>query len=164
LASEFHEFYEINKQILIILQAEYGLNVDLNDAKGQQKLINFANTVLEVEEHNIKYAHGEVSFMLKENSRAVLSLEEKRASMNGLTFEKKAINFINQNETTEKQTIQPEFPPAPDSLDYRKYGYVTDVVDQGEVEKALKSSKIFIISVFRFFLFKLLRIFSSSCN
>jgi hypothetical protein len=95
-------------------------------------LVNFANTLIEVEEHNKKFEKGEVTFMLKPNSRAVLSLREKRASMNGLTFDKDVIETLKVVQGRADPVEQPIFPPAPDSLDYRKLGYVTEVVDQGE--------------------------------
>lgn len=102
---------------------------------------NFVDEYLEVEAHNVKFAAGNVSFSLRCTSRADLTVEEKRAYMNG--FALTASDSLNlqamKNAVQGKSGFvprepepQPEFPPAPDSLDYRDYGYVTEVVDQGD--------------------------------
>lgn len=103
----------------------------------------------EVNDHNKRFKRGEVSFTCRPNSRAVLTTEEKRFYTNGLAFdENKSKDYhskINNIEGRTEPKPQPKFPQAPESLDYRKLGYVTEVVDQGEhfldFSKTWKSSK-----------------------
>jgi hypothetical protein len=86
------------------------------------KVINFADTYNFVQDHNEKYDNGSASFKCGINSRAILSLEERKKYMNGLMLE------ITPKIVPE---VQPSFPPAPLSLDYRLQGYVSEIVDQG---------------------------------
>jgi hypothetical protein len=86
-------------------------------------VINFADTLNFVHDHNDKYENGSVTFKCGINSRAILSLEERKKYMNGLMLE------ITPKIVPE---VQPSFPPAPLSLDYRIRGYVGEVVDQGD--------------------------------
>lgn len=105
---------------------------------GLQKLLNFAQTYQIVKAHNAKYEKGEVSFALVLNSRAILSLEEKRAYMNGLAFNKEEsdkyklkIDAVEGRSDGETEGLG-MFRPLPENLDYRKLGYVTEVVEQGK--------------------------------
>lgn len=100
------------------------MTVNTNSNDDRQKVVNFADTLLFVESHNEKFEKGELFYKLKVNSRAILSSEEKNAFMNGLNPQIEA--------KLATQISQPSFPPAPESLDYRQLGYVTEVYDQGD--------------------------------
>jgi len=57
------------------------------------------------------------------NKRSADTIEEKKLSWTGLKTCGSALS---------PRDIGPTFGPAPDQLDYRKMGYVTDVKDQGD--------------------------------
>lgn len=118
---------------------------------------NFLHNKDKVMKHNERFDRGEVSFKLRNNKRDDLSLEEKRASMNGfvmpqadaenldaLETELQALGappLLNRTFTALKlptllksqSLLRTVYPPAPLSLDYRTLGYVTAVRDQGEL-------------------------------
>lgn len=102
----------------------------MTKADGQEKLINFATTVIQVNEHNEKFEKGEIPFALKLNSRAIFSVEQKRSTMNGLVLmdSDSGVNSV----TTKAESEIPPSLQAPPSLDYRKLGYIAEIVDQGK--------------------------------
>jgi hypothetical protein len=80
-----------------------------------------------VNEHNEKFEKGEISFGLKVNSRATLSIETKRATMNGL--------LVDEETTARSVSARADFELSksvvtPASLDYRKH--LADIMDQGK--------------------------------
>lgn len=96
---------------------------------------NVKKQIDEVERHNKKYDDEEASFKMRCNSRADLTVEEKQAIMNGLALTQQESENIKKHKfrvQAKANTVrQPSFPPAPPRLDYREFGYVTEVVDQG---------------------------------
>lgn len=97
---------------------------------------NFMETWILVKEHNKMFLNGEVSFELQVDSRADLSFEKKQILLNGLYFPSAEIeDLILQQSFASRADREMSFPPAPNSLDYRALGYVTEVVDQGRNSK-----------------------------
>jgi hypothetical protein len=87
--------------------------------------------------HNLKFEKNETSFRQKINFRAELSFAEKRKFSNGLYLTRRDKNFLGVFQSIVQTqnalpTPEPSFSRSPDSLDYREYGYVTEVVDQGK--------------------------------
>lgn len=79
------------------------------------------------------FQNGKVDFKLQVNSRADLSLKQKETLLNGLYFPSvEGEGLILDFSILSRANKEESFSPAPKSLDYRKMGYVTEVVDQGE--------------------------------
>lgn len=85
-----------------------------------------------MEKQNSLYEKNKTSFSLRCTSRADLTLEERIFYQTGL-----ALNETEKEKRKKKIKVkaapepEPLFPVAPDRLDYREWGYVTEVVDQG---------------------------------
>jgi hypothetical protein len=115
---------------IFILQKHFDPKVSSNGTDAIRKLINFARTLTKLKHHNRKFQNRQVSFMLKLNSRAALSHDQK-AKMLGL---RNISNepFLNAIRSRADFDVLESLSGAPDSLDYRKLGYVTQVQDQGK--------------------------------
>jgi cathepsin L len=96
-----------------------------------------------IDEHNQRFEEGEELYKMRINKFALLSFQEKKTYLGGFTVSRKSSQGFDgkAKASDEIQPLpQPSFPPAPDSLDYRKLGYVAPVRDQGE--KILRSPSI----------------------
>lgn len=93
---------------------------------------NVLTTFTNVEEHNKMFVRGESSYTLKVNDRADMDYETRNQILNGFRMtveeEERMEEMMHQVEDRSHQ----ELPPAPDSLDYRNDGCITEVLDQGE--------------------------------
>jgi hypothetical protein len=142
-------------------QKQFDPKANSSGTEGIRKLINFAKTLMKLRNHNRKFQNRKVSFLLKLNSRAALSHEQKASRMHGLRniSDEPFLNSIRSRTDIDSLEL---LSGAPDNLDYRKLGYVTQVQDQGK----LITSRFNLndqISL-RLQLFKLLRILGLGCR
>lgn len=122
-------------RVYFILQLNFKKSFK-SSAKEQKAFKKFLANCDSIEKHNEKFERKEASFKLRTNSRGDLELEEKQAYMNGLSLttaeSKKLIAMGKKFKDKSSVGFDSPFPEAPDSLDYRELGYVTEVVDQGK--------------------------------
>lgn len=129
-----------HRNIIYISQLEF--NKTFTSFKDDQTaLSHFIVDYDKADRHNIKFEKGQASFKIRCNSRSELGLNEKRTYMSGfaLPLEEDRLNEEVLKKAIPTPTVtgraapepQPTFKTAPASLDYRNYGYVTEVVDQG---------------------------------
>jgi hypothetical protein len=82
----------------------------------------------------LRYYSGESKFLMKSNKHSIDDSYQK-AMTRGLILDVD-IDFtvgVKNNGIFEGRTIQPTFPPPPESLDFRTMGYVSSVKDQGMI-------------------------------
>ena len=111
------------------------LNVKLYDNKTMENdaYVNYVANKRDIDEHNMKYAKGEVTFARAINQYADWSIERKRKWLNGFrlntTVEQAYEDYLGLSKRREGQ-VQARA-ELPDLIDWRTLGYVTPVQDQG---------------------------------
>lgn len=89
-------------------------------------LEDFTRRQKRVDDHNAKFAKGEVSFKQATWKHSDLSLAEKRALLTGGIVPPKTLRSLPAANIT-----YPVFPPGPKSIDWNALGRVTPIRDQG---------------------------------
>lgn len=118
------------------------LNVKLYDNKTMESeaYANFVANKREIDEHNLKYAKGEVTFARAVNKYADWSIERKRKWLNGFvlntTVRQAYEDYLGLSKRRDGQVEARA--ELPDFVDWRTSGYVTPVQDQGIVHCLLK--------------------------
>lgn len=105
---------------------------------------NFYKNKKDIDKHNVLFDDGLVSFQRNLWDRSDLSFKEKRKYLNGLKLQdveknvrkKRGIAKISdalapQAPRLQHEGMELEYPEGPASIDWRNYGMVTPVQDQG---------------------------------
>ncbi|XP_026199424.1 cathepsin La [Anabas testudineus] len=92
--------------------------------EGWRRLV-WEKNLKKIELHNLEHSMGKHTYRLGMNHFGDMTHEEFRQVMNG---------YKHKTNTTRKGSLfmSPNFLKAPDALDWREYGYVTPVKDQGQ--------------------------------
>lgn len=113
------------------------LNVKLYDNKTMENeaYVNYVANKRAIDEHNVKYASGEVSYARAVNKYADWSIERKRKWLNGFrlntTVQQAWEDYLGLREGQATQAQVQGRAELPDSIDWRTLGYVNPVQDQG---------------------------------
>lgn len=88
----------------------------------RKALINYYNEFEAIKSHNEMFKNGDCSFVRRINQFSDKSIEEKRRILNSRRIAPRKISTRN---------LQTNFAPGPPELDWRNFGAVTPVQDQG---------------------------------
>ena len=105
---------------------------------------NFYRNKKDIDKHNVLFDDGLVSFQRHLWDRSDLSVKEKRRYLNGFVMEdvvkkvrrKRGISKISDELAPQAPRLphegeELEYPEGPASIDWRDYGMITPVQDQG---------------------------------
>lgn len=104
-------------------------------------LQNVFATFANAEKHNELFAQGEAGFTLKCNDRADIDYETRNKILNGFRMTPEESDRMDEMLNQVEGRARAELPPAPDSLDFRDFGYISEVLDQGKI-KCFKSFEV----------------------
>jgi hypothetical protein len=119
----------------------------LNKEAEEEAFNYFQADKLAIDQHNINYAKGLVTFARAVNQYSDWSPQRKRSFLNGFilntTIQQAYEDYLglNHNKNKNENKIQSRI-ESPDFVDWRLNGYVTQVQDQGNLNIKYKSTFI----------------------
>ncbi|XP_013166127.1 PREDICTED: cathepsin L-like isoform X2 [Papilio xuthus] len=121
-------FSDLVKEEWNAFKMEHNKNYD-SEVEDNLRMKIYAENKHNIAVHNQKFARGEVSFRLKENKYADMLQHEFVLTMNG--FNMTANSDLSGKGGRGVTFIPPANVNLPDHIDWREYGAVTEVKDQG---------------------------------